>query len=197
MNAAQEYELWRKRYPELAKLETSLDAFLCTLGLHRPCPPNVKVADRLLPAITIHAESVDPYLTRAYINGHDRSRYPGVFLHYFHRGDLDRELHNHPWEDSLSLVLTGGYAERYRLGRDGTTRERYVAPFSVNRIRHDTFHRITLATDHCWTLFIAGSRVAPEREDAAGWGFLDEATGHYEDERQRARRLRVSFGEIG
>lgn len=54
----------------------------------------------------------NPYLTRWDILG---TRYgsnwlPRLFLHRFHRSDLDAALHDHPW-GFVSLILTRGYWE--------------------------------------------------------------------------------------
>lgn len=50
-----------------------------------------------------------PYLTRYYIIGHRTSRW-ALMLHHFHRSDMDRDLHDHPWA-FWSLILSGGYWE--------------------------------------------------------------------------------------
>lgn len=43
-----------------------------------------------------------------------------VYLHCFHRSDEDRDLHNHPWDKSVSLVLWGGYVEERRVQQELT-----------------------------------------------------------------------------
>lgn len=65
---------------------------------------------QLFPCRVIQGES-GPYLTRWTLReredgGHD-------FLHFFHRGDEDRDLHDHPWA-GRGLVLAWGYREERR-----------------------------------------------------------------------------------
>lgn len=116
----------------------------------------------------------DPYLTRWYLwpegprdvedEGSDLPF--AVFLHHFHRGDVDRDQHNHPWDLSVSIVLAGGYREE----RGDETR--VVLPGTVNVIRADDFHRVDLLNPGMgsWSLFVAGRKTG-------GWGFKDKATG--------------------
>lgn len=52
----------------------------------------------------------DPYLTRWFIVGGLESQGRRVYLHYFHRGDQERALHDHPWAFT-SLVIWPGYYE--------------------------------------------------------------------------------------
>jgi hypothetical protein len=92
-----------------------------------------------------------------------------IYLHHIHRGDEDRQLHNHPWAWSFSLILSGGYLEERRI-KNGVVR-RTLAPLVIHWIGHDTFHRIdTLGKSGAWTLFVVGPKVS-------GWGFWDRATG--------------------
>ena len=48
-----------------------------------------------------------PLLTRYHLL---RTPWFRLYLHVFHRSDIDRSLHDHPW-DFLSLILWGGYTE--------------------------------------------------------------------------------------
>lgn len=48
-----------------------------------------------------------PYLSRWYLI---RTIPIAVFLHYFHRSDEDRELHDHPW-NFITVPLWRGYLE--------------------------------------------------------------------------------------
>lgn len=117
-----------------------------------------------------------------------RKLIPSIYLHYFYRGDLDEELHNHPWVNSMSLILTNGYYED-RLTPDGVVR-RKIRPGSLNFIRCTDFHRVDLIdpTKGAWTLFITGQRVQE-------WGFKDIDTGKYTywetfvEEREQNARL--------
>ncbi len=126
----------------------------------------------------------EPYLMRFYICGRAPLHYwpegtkprlawlPfAVYLHGFMRHDKDRDLHNHPWDKSYSLVLAGGYDEE-RLRSRSVVRRR-LRPGYVNVIRRDDFHRITLLhAEVVWTLFITGKKLDT-------WGFLDRETGEY------------------
>lgn len=106
----------------------------------------------------------------------------GVYLHRFHRSDEADELHNHPWSWAVSLILSGSYSEE-RLQPDGSIGRRVFGPGSVNRITHDTFHRVDLLTQECWTLFIVGRK---ERS----WGFWDRETDEFVPWREYIARRR-------
>lgn len=113
-----------------------------------------------------------PYLSRYFLlrkakpgDEEDAADRPfSVFLHYFHRGDEDVELHNHPWGFSFSIVLTNGYLEE-RWTRYGV-RTRKIRPGSLNILRSSDFHRVDLINPNkgAWTVFFAGRRVQD-------WGF--------------------------
>lgn len=153
---------------------------LCRWAASRLAPPRV-IYDR---------DGASPYLSRYYLrarptmpdgsapfdaNGNlrtgaiDHARRFGIHLHRFHRGDSDFALHSHPWEWSFSIILSGGYFEERRQP-DDTVETRYVGPGSVNVIRGDDFHRVDLADEECWTLFVTGPRVT-------SWSFWDRETG--------------------
>lgn len=125
----------------------------------------------------------DPYLTRWYlwpegprtVEDADLERRENdatsdlpfaMFIHRFHRGDADRDQHNHPWDLSVAVVLAGGYREE----RDDETR--VMLPGTVNVIRGDDFHRVDLLnpTIGSWSLFVAGRKTGD-------WGFRDKITG--------------------
>jgi hypothetical protein len=149
---------------------------------------------RAPPRVIFDRAGISPYLSRWYLlkgptmpdGSHpfdpdgspregirDPDRKYAVFLHKFHRGDDDLELHNHPWEWAVAIVLVGGYREERRRGspeKGGWVFVRNVLPFSVNVIRHDTFHRVELLEKDAWSLFLAGPR-------AADWGFWNRSTG--------------------
>lgn len=116
----------------------------------------------------------DPYLSRFYIARHPKTRFgqlPSVYLHFFHRGDLDRELHNHPWERSWSFILWGGYREERRVGDQIVVRE--LRPGMWNRLDANDFHRVDLLDPRgCWSLFFAGDRVQ-------NWGFWNRESSLY------------------
>jgi hypothetical protein len=152
------------------------------------------------PRIIWDGEGNEPYLSRYYLLG--RPRMPdgsepfdefgntragavtrgrfALYLHRFHKGDVDRELHNHPWRWAVSLVLSGGYVEERRrvirtdIGRvyDGRKIvQRYVLPGHFNVIRGGDFHRVDLLDNGVtWSLFLTGARVTD-------WAFWDRHTG--------------------
>ena len=103
----------------------------------------------------------EKYLTRYYIF---RTRLFGLYLHEFHRGDGDRELHSHPWLFAVAYVLRGGYYEEKLKGSGIFTR--YVGRF--NFISGGCFHRITQARKGTYTLFFHGPK-------SKRWGFLTSA----------------------
>ncbi len=116
-----------------------------------------------------YPESGGPYLLRVYLFKKWRERFPGVFLHYFFRSDADRDLHNHPWDWAVSLILKGGYYEHTHW--DVET----FRPGQTNLLLAASFHRVELLNpaEGCWSLFIAGPR------EKRLWGFLDEQTGEF------------------
>lgn len=107
-------------------------------------------------------------------------------LNRFHRRDIDRHLHNHPWKWAFSIVLCGEYDES-RLVDDADeckrlycaatgakpedvplelfTRSRRVRRF--NLLRGTDYHRINQLHGTVWTLFISGPKVTN-----VDWGFL-------------------------
>jgi hypothetical protein len=130
-----------------------------------------------------------PYLSRYYIlgrprmadgsdpfdrfgNPHPETIWPtsslGLYLHRFHRGDSDRELHNHPWRWALSLILVGGYNEERRIGNAVVKRE--VKPGSLNFIGADDFHRVDMRDGDAWSLFFVGPK-------SSSWGFWNRNSG--------------------
>lgn len=137
------------------------------------------------PRVIYDLDGVSPYLSRYYLLG-GRPKMPdgsppfdvfgdpkegiiwpegrGLYLHRFHRGDKDRELHNHPWLWSLAFVLSGGYREERRHG--DVVVERLMKPGRFNWIGHNDFHRVELLKGEAWTLFLAGPKVS-------SWGFWD------------------------
>jgi hypothetical protein len=94
-----------------------------------------------------------------------------LYLHRFHRSDVDRELHNHPWQWAVSLVLVGGYLEERRVRDEHRDAVEYrcVRPGAINIIRGDDFHRVDLLEHDAWTLFLVGPKVQ-------SWGFWDPAS---------------------
>lgn len=132
---------------------------------------------KFLPHITIYIPDPitgikEPYLTRYYLFGADR-KWGNIFLHHFHSGDKDLELHNHPWAWSFGLILTGGYLEERRI-TDDKVETRLVKPGKFNYITNKDFHRVELLQSDAWTLFVAGPRTQ-------SWGFWDQQTKQFRD----------------
>lgn len=101
------------------------------------------------------------------------------FLHFFFRGDDDREYHNHPFRDSYSLVLgPGGYIDHRWDFLAKQSYSRLVKPGRINVIRRNDFHRVELLHGFgCWTLFFAGKRMHPK--DGTDWDFYSPETEEF------------------
>lgn len=129
----------------------------------------LKAALSLLPSRTITGRDGAPYLTKhTLVNlGRDSWR---AHLHEFHRGDEDAALHSHPWK-AVGIILSGGYREERRWDGGVVHKTNYL-PGMVNVIGPDTFHRVDLLGEKCWTLFISGPVVA-------SWGFWDRVSNVY------------------
>jgi hypothetical protein len=133
----------------------------------------LQISKRLRDKRTFETEG-SPYLSRFYLlrkskpkpeaDDDEPDRPFSVYLHYFHRGDEDHELHNHPWGWSFSIILTNGYLEERWTGREIV--KRVLRPGSLNILRFNDFHRVDLRdpSKGAWTLFFAGKRVQD-------WGF--------------------------
>lgn len=101
-----------------------------------------------------------------------------AFLHRYIAGDGERaEVHDHPWDWSSGIVLTGGYREermtKIDFVRGPSTKMRLVKPLRPNIIWGDSFHRIDAVDINTWTLFLHGPKTKT-------WGFwIREATGKW------------------
>lgn len=155
-----------------------------------------------LPKRTITRDDGKPYLERWYLCGEPGglkyfpegqtemrwwqralTRLPCIYLHRFVSSDDDEELHNHPWE-ATSLILAGGYIEERRLHVEPYLRGAYVKyprgkttmqefrPGMRNYIFSDTFHKVTLVEEDCWTVLVCGKKVGT-------WGFWNPATDEF------------------
>jgi hypothetical protein len=110
---------------------------------------------RLFPYRTFHHRTDGDYLTRYTLF---KTRWFNVYLHQFHRGDADPELHDHPWHFA-SLILAGGYFEQMHYG----TFWRRPGQLLLRPAR--TAHRVILRAGHpAWSLVVTSRKV---RE----WGF--------------------------
>lgn len=92
-----------------------------------------------------------------------------VKLHWIHRPDPDRDLHDHPWWFA-SLVLSGGY-EEYE-SRDPANQPGQARDINwFNYKNKTTAHRISKVKPNTITLILAGPK---DREK--DWGFYDADT---------------------
>lgn len=138
---------------------------------------------QFLPSRDITGGDGSPYLRRFRVFDRGRDKYR-LFLHEFHRGDEDREIHNHPWAWCYSLILHGGYRESrlyafQHLAVDRVEKvrmpiiidEEYRA-FAINAIGPDTFHRVELLDGKTWSLILTGPIVQ-------SWGFMNRNDGAF------------------
>jgi hypothetical protein len=117
----------------------------------------------------------EAYLTRWWLgpnsewpDAQGRTGGEGKYLHFFHRSDWSRNLHNHPSKFGAALVLRGGYIET-RIDDGGLTTRYDRYPGDVNVITQTTFHRVELMDPKgSWSLFYIGPR------SGKGWGFIQE-----------------------
>lgn len=113
---------------------------------------------------TFHGADGSPYLTRT-----ELLRLPfgfRLYRHRFHRADEGEEFHDHPW-GFVTLVLKGGYVERY-LVKDGggrTERERVMGPGRFGYRPRTHIHRVDrLLGSDVVTLVLTGPKTGE-------WGF--------------------------
>lgn len=141
-----------------------------------------------------------PYLLRIYLTEHrkdvkgvatKKEKRPSPFLHYFFRGDNDRDIHNHPFDWAVSLILKNGYIEHVwdEAKKKLLTKKRRAG--MLNFIKNNTFHRVDMCRDNCWSLFIAGPKV--DKPEGEGWGFLNERTGEFETYNERDEKNKVKW----
>lgn len=98
------------------------------------------------------------------------------YLHHFFRGDEDREVHNHPWQRAVSLILTSGYKEYRWNAKHQEFGVTFLKPGRLNFIRRNDYHRVELYKDQgCWTLFTSIGRVMAS--NGKDWNFLNTETG--------------------
>lgn len=95
-----------------------------------------------------------------------------VKLHWIHRPDPDRDLHDHPWP-FVSFVLRGWYWEyesKDPLHKEGKLR--WIQWFNYKNTR--TAHRIAITSSDVLTLIITGPKNRKKE-----WGFFDVDTLEY------------------
>jgi hypothetical protein len=133
-----------------------------------------------LPGITISLPDPTsgvkaPYLSRYYFFLKDR-KFFNIFLHHFHRSDMDVGLdgfgllHSHPFKWSFSIVLVAGYSEE-RKQPDGSVVIKVVRPWSINFLSDKDFHRVDLDNGEAWTIFFTGNR-----SKSGDWFFWDRVS---------------------
>lgn len=157
-----------------------LDKFAAWALSKNPGGPYAGTEDKRW-AWTAETPGAGPYMTRVLLPWKIFEIRP--MLNGFHREDIDRHLHGHPWIWAVSLVLSGWYDEtrllpdaedcrRLYAAAGGNpnemptelfTRSRRVRRF--NLLRASDYHRVTRLHGRVWTLFITG----PSIQD---WGFL-------------------------
>lgn len=154
-----------------------------------------------LPLRVIGRGNGDAYLERYYLCGRAPAYFPvpvkarlqflpTVFLHRFVCSDEDDELHNHPWDRSVSFILAGGYEEERRVPATTPVLHSYgpvtklvehdvwkvivrrIRPFTFNHIGVGDFHRVDLLEKDAWTIFVTGKKMQT-------WGFWDRYTGKF------------------
>jgi len=100
---------------------------------------------------------------------------PCIYLHRFVASDDEEELHSHPWT-ATSIILAGGYRE-FRvedpmLIKPVRIQAKTVLPWQANRLNPETYHRVLLLEEDCWSVILLGKKVQ-------SWGFWSPATGEF------------------
>lgn len=111
-----------------------------------------------------------PYMERYYLF---RRLGWTCYLHRFVRNDSERHLHDHPWRQAYSLVLSGEYQEERMIllaGRSTLLWDQIVR--WGNSINTKDIHRISGVMPETWTLFLHTHRVRP-------WGFFEPSAQGY------------------
>lgn len=91
---------------------------------------------------------------------------PSIRLHHIMREDLDRDLHDHPW-NARTFILRGWYIEE-REGDGHACRERFAG--TTAKLKFREYHRIGLVSPGgVWTLFMTWRKQG-------GWGFKVDGT---------------------
>ena len=101
-----------------------------------------------------------------------------IYIHEIHERDLDAHRHNHPW-NFASLILRGGYAERFQDGLGGVN---WFRPWDWNVKEAAEYHQIEELFNGAPTisLVFAWGRYRP-------WGYLTKV-GFMEQEEYRTKK---------
>ncbi len=87
-----------------------------------------------------------------------KTRWGSIWLHAIYKADVDKHLHNHPW-DFRSIVLKGSYKELTQQGIQ------LQSPGKINVRDGSKYHKILeLLSPVVYTLFFAST---PKRQ----WGY--------------------------
>lgn len=127
---------------------------------------------KYLPTRVIIGIDKTPYMFKYTIFENDSIR---IDLHRIVRSDQSTSLHNHPWRFGLSVILYGGYQEERLV--NGLIEIKSLYAGSINILLPETFHRVDLLDDECWTLIVKGRNIQD-------WGFLDCDTNEFFDWRR-------------
>jgi hypothetical protein len=148
-------------------------------------PP--RLAERLIgralrtPYFHLYHADGSLYMERYWLRSYSAGGRWAARVHHIATPDLDRHMHDHPW-DFVSIVLRGGYKELRPLSIDpafdGDEERSYLVdrrPGSIVLRLSTDRHRVVDVLPDTWTLFITG----PKRQ---WWGFHTE-TGkvHWRD----------------
>lgn len=88
-----------------------------------------------------------------------------MYLHVFHRSDMDRVMHDHPW-NFLTIILLNGYIEHTPL-YPGIDWHEEIKPLSVKYRPADWRHRVELIDNKpAVTIMITGKKCR-------SWGFWE------------------------
>jgi hypothetical protein len=117
------------------------------------------------------------YLTRVKLT--PPTRWGQLYLHIFHREDLDRDPHDHPF-DFWTLPLSQGYAEDvYAASGECFTRQR-VPHFKLSYRPAEHTHRVVATDNGRWPLVTIVWRGPSRRK----WGFWVHAWDRLESTRR-------------
>ena len=104
----------------------------------------------------------NPFQKRNGVKSVPYPRLPSIRVHHILRADLNRHLHDHPW-DARSIILKGWYDE-IRHNDPLRYHNRYVGDTAT--LKYGEYHRITSVSEGgVWTLFIT-------YKYRGTWGFL-------------------------